>query len=91
MGYDPSKKYIAISFDPRHRDSLSDAFDLPTSITSSMVEGQMVNLCAIISRLINKRIYDVTDNMQRNFGLPLCFVGGFLLFSGRHSFAMLEP
>ena len=91
LGYDPSKKYIAISFDPRHRDSLSDAFDLPTSITSSMVEGQMVNLCAIISRLINKRIYGVTDNMQRNFGLPLCFVGEFLLCSGRHSFAMLEP
>ena len=91
MGYDPSKKYVAISFDPRHRESLSDAFDHPTSITSSMVEGQMVNLCAIISRLINKRIYGVTDNMQRNFGLPLCFVGEFLLCSGRHSFAMLEP
>lgn len=77
---------MVVSCDPKHRESLSDAFGLPTSITSSMVEGHMVNLHAIVSRLINKRTYGVTDNMQKNFGLALCFVGEFLLCSGRHGF-----
>jgi len=86
LGYDPNKKSVAVSCDPRHRDSLSDAFSLPTSITSSMVEGHIVNLLAIFSRLINKRTYGVTDNMQTNFGLALCFVGEFLLCSRRHCF-----
>ena len=63
LGYDPSKKSIAVSCDPRHREFLSDALGLPTSITSSMIEGNMVDLCAIFSRLINKRTYGVTDNM----------------------------
>ena len=63
LGYDPNKKSVAVSYDPRHSESLSDAFSLPTSITSSMVEGHMVNLLAIFSRLINKRTYGVTDNM----------------------------
>ena len=63
LGYDPSKKFVAVSCDPRHRESLSDALGLPTSITSSMVEGHMVNLCVILSRLINKCPYAVTDNM----------------------------
>ena len=76
LGYDPSKKSMAVSCDPRHRESLFDALSLPTSITSSMVEGHMVNLCAIVSRLINKCTYKVTDNMQKNFGLALCFCGG---------------
>ena len=79
LGYDPGKKSVVVSCDPRHRESLSDALGLLTSITSSMVEGHMVNLCAILSRLINKRIYGVTDNMQKFFGLAyaswenLCF------------------
>ena len=77
---------MAVSCDPRHRESLSDALGLPTSITSSMVEGHMVNLHAIVSRLINKCTYGVTDNMQKNFGLALCFVVEFSLCSGRHSF-----
>ena len=64
----------------------SDALDLPTSIIDSMIEGYMVNLCAIISRLIDKHTYGVTDNMQKNFGLALCFVGELFLYSGRHSF-----
>ena len=42
-----------------------------------MIEGHMVNLHAILSILINKRTYGVTDNMQKNFGLALCFVGKF--------------
>lgn len=50
---------------PRHKESLSDALSLPTSITDSMIEGHMVNLCAIISRLIDKRTYGVIDNMQK--------------------------
>ena len=45
------------------------------------------NLCAILSRLINKRTYGVTNNMQKNFGLALCFVGKIFLCSGRHGFA----
>ena len=51
-----------------------------------MIEGHMVNLHAIISRLIDKCTYGVTDNMQKNFGLALCMVGKFLLCSGRHGF-----
>ena len=43
----------------------------------------MVNLCTVLSRLINKRTHGVDDNMQKNFGLALCFVGKFLLCSGR--------
>ena len=67
-------------------ESFSDAFSLPTSITDSMIEGHMVNLHAIVSRLIDKRTYGVTDNMQKNFGLTLCMVGKLLLCSGRCSF-----
>ena len=63
LGYDPGKKYVAISCDPRHREILSNALGLPTSITSSMIEGHMVNLRAVLSRLINKRTHGVTDNM----------------------------
>ena len=51
-----------------------------------MIEGHMLNLHAIVSRLIDKRTYGVTDNMQKNFGLALCFMGEFLLNSGRHDF-----
>ena len=75
-----------VSCDPRHKESLSDTLDLPTSITDSMIEDHMVNLCAIISRLIDKRTHGVTDNMQKNFGLALCFVGELFLCLGRHSF-----
>ena len=63
LGYDPSKKPIAISYDPRHKESLFDDLDLPTFITDSMIKGHMVNFRAIISRLIDKRTYGVTDNM----------------------------
>ena len=38
------KKSVAVSCDPRHKESLSDALGLPTSITDSMIEGHMVNL-----------------------------------------------
>ena len=87
LGYDQSKKSILVSCDPRHREFLSDALRLPTSITSSMIEGNMVDLCAILSTLINKCTYRVTNNTQKNFGLALCFVGKFMLCSGRHGFA----
>ena len=46
----------------------------------------MVNFRSIISWLIDKRTNGVTDNMQKNFGLALCFVGELLLYFGRHSF-----
>ena len=84
--YDPSKKFVAISCDPTHKETLFDALGLPTSITDGMIEVHMVNLHAIISRLIDKRTYGVTDNMLKNFGLALCFVRELLLYSGRHSF-----
>ena len=51
-----------------------------------MIEGHMVNLHAIVSRLIDKRTYGVIDNMPKSFGLALCFVGEFLLCPRRHSF-----
>ena len=86
LGYDLSKKSVADSCDPRHREILSSALGLSTSITSSMIEGHMVNLHAVVSRLINKRTHGVTDNMQKNFGLVLCYLGEFLLCSGRPGF-----
>ena len=69
LTYDPRKKFVAASYDPRHREPLSDVLGLPTSITSSMVEGHMVNHHAIVFRLINKCTYGVTDNMQKVFWL----------------------
>ena len=63
LGYVPGKKFVAVSCDPRHREILYDALGLSTSITSSMIEGHMVNLCAVLSRLINKRAHGVTNNM----------------------------
>ncbi|KAL0001380.1 hypothetical protein SO802_015161 [Lithocarpus litseifolius] len=86
LGYDPSKKSVAVSCDPRHKKYLFDALDLSTSITGSMIEGHMVNLCAIISRMIDKRTYGVTENMQKKFGLALCFIGKLLLCFGRRGF-----
>ena len=32
LGYDPSRKSVAVSCDPRHKESLSDAIGLPTSL-----------------------------------------------------------
>ena len=86
LGYDPSKKSIAISCDPRHKESLSVALGLLTSIIDSMIEGHMVNLCTIISQLIDKCTNGVTDNMQKKFGLALCMVGKLLICFGRHGF-----
>jgi len=45
-----------------------------------------MNLCAIISQLIDKRTYGATDNTQKNFSLALCIVGKLLLCYGRHGF-----
>ncbi|KAK9984358.1 hypothetical protein SO802_033883 [Lithocarpus litseifolius] len=42
LGYDRSKKFVAVSYDPRHKESFSDALGLPTSITNSMIEGHMI-------------------------------------------------
>ena len=75
LGYDPSKKSVPISYDPRHRESLFDALGLPTSITSSMIEGHMVNLHTIFFKLINKCTYGVTDNMQKKIWLGLMLRG----------------
>ena len=91
LGYDPRKKSVAISCDPRHRESFFDALGLPTSITSSMVEGHMMNLHAILSRLINKCTYGVTDDMQKLFGLALCFMENFCFALEGMVLRMLEP
>ena len=91
MGYDPSKKFVAVSCDPSHREILSDTLGLPTSITSSMIEGHMVYLLAILSRLINKHTHGVTDNMQKNFGLALCFMENFCFALEDLVLWMLEP
>ena len=63
LGNDPSRKSVVVSCDPWHKESLSDALDFPTFIIGSMIEGHMVNLHAIVSRLIDKCTYGVTDNM----------------------------
>ena len=86
LGYKHGKKSVAISCYPKHREILSDVLGLPTSITSNMIEGHMVNLRAVVMRLINKCTHGVFDNMQKNFGLALCFMGEFLLCSGRLGF-----
>ena len=49
-----------------------------------------MNLRAVLSRLINKRTHGVTDNVQKNFGFALCFVGNFLLCSRRPSFVDVQ-
>ena len=54
LGYDLSKKSVVVSCDPRHKESLSNAFGLLTSITDSMIKGHIVNLRTIISQLIGK-------------------------------------
>ena len=82
-----TKKSIAVSCNPTHREILSDALGLPTSITGSMIEGHMVNLHVVLSRMINKRTYGVTNNMHKIFDLALCFVGELLLCSRRPGFA----
>ena len=86
LGYDLGKKFVTISCDLKHREILSDASGLPTSITSSMILGHMVNLHAVVSRIINKRTHGVSDSMQKNFGLTLCFMGEFLLCLGSSGF-----
>ena len=75
-----------VSCDPRYKESLFDAIGLPTSITNSMIEGNMVNLHAIIFWLIDKCTYGVTNHMQKNFSLDLCMVGELLLYFGRRGF-----
>ena len=86
LAYDLGKKSIAISCDPKHKGILSNALGLSTSITSSMIKGHMVNLQAVVTRLINKCTHGVSKNMSKNFGLALCFVVEFLLCSGRLGF-----
>ena len=40
LSYNPSKKSIAVSCDLRHRESLSDALGLPTSIANQRAHGE---------------------------------------------------
>ena len=75
LGYEPGKKSVAISCDPKHREILSNALGLSTSITNNMIEGHMVNLHAVVTRLIDKCTHGLFDNMQKNFGLVFCFMG----------------
>ena len=84
LGYDPSKKSVAVSCDPKYRSLclMLLVFLLP----SLVVWLNMVNLQVIISRLIKKCTYGVIDNIQKNFGLALRFVGEFMLCFRRHGF-----
>ena len=75
LGYDPSKKSIAVSCDPKHKESLSNALDLPISITNGMIEGHMVNLHEIISRLINKHTYEVVRGERVFFPTNKIYIG----------------
>ena len=75
LGYDPSKKSVAVSYDPKHKESLSNALDLPISITNSMIEGHMVKLHEIISRLINKRTYEVVGGEKVFFPTNNIYIG----------------
>ena len=63
LGYEPSKKSVAISYDPKHREILFNALGLSTLVTSCMIEGHMVNLHAVVTRLIDKRTHGLFDNM----------------------------
>ena len=53
IGYEFGKKSIAVSCDPKHREILFDALGLSVSITSSMIEVYMVNLHAVVTRLLH--------------------------------------
>ena len=75
LGYDPSKKSVAVSYDPKHKESLSNALDLPISITNSMIEGHMVKLHEIISRLINKHTYEVVGGEKVFFPTNNIYIG----------------
>ncbi|KAK9998200.1 hypothetical protein SO802_017803 [Lithocarpus litseifolius] len=86
LGYEPRKKSVAVSCDPKYREILSDALGLSTLVSSSMIEGYIVNLQAVVTRPIDKRTHSLFNNMQKNFGLALWFMGEFLLCSGRLGF-----
>ena len=65
MDYEFGKKYIAVSCDPKHRGILFDALGLSTSVTSSMIEGHMVNLHVVVTRIIDRRTHGLFNNMQK--------------------------
>ena len=60
---------MVVFYDPKHKEILSN----------SMVEGHMVNHHAVVKRFIHLRTHGISDNMQKNFALALCFIGEFLL------------
>ena len=77
---------MAVSCDPKHKEILSYALGLSVSNTSSMIKGHMVNLHAVASRFTHRRAHGISDNIQKNFSLAFCFMGEFLLCSGRPGF-----
>ena len=48
-----AKKFVAVFYDPKHEEILFDALGLSVSITSSMIEVYMVNLHAVVTRLLH--------------------------------------
>ena len=72
-----TKKSVAVSYDPKHEEILFDALGLSVSITSSMIEGHMVNLHTVITRLIHRHTHGMFDNMQNCWGLcpKIQFIG----------------
>ena len=72
-----AKKFVAVFYDPKHEEILFDALGLSVSITSSMIEGHMVNLHTVITRLIHRHTHVMFDNMQNCWGLcpKIQFIG----------------
>ena len=62
---------------PSTEEILFDALGPSVSITGSMIEGHMVNLHTIITRLIHRHTHDMFDNMQNYWGLcpKIQFIG----------------
>ena len=86
LGYEFNKKSMAFTCDPKDKVILSNALGLSVSITSSMIKGHMVNLYAVVTRFIHRNTRVISNNMQKNFALVLCFMREFLLCSRRPSF-----
>ena len=79
LGYELGKKSVVLSYDPKHREILSNALGLSTSVTSSMIEVHMVNLHVVVMRLIDKHIHGLSNNMQIFFWLSSLLHGRILV------------
>ena len=51
-----------------------------------MIKGRMVNLHAVVTRLIHRCTHGISNNVQKNVSLALCFMGEFLVCFERPGF-----